>query len=322
MAEQRKKILNKEFARNLIGGTILVVLTAVFTFLITRPQPFADVNCAPDIVEVNQLVECTNDSQYTNRYRWKHSDAKNYSDIQTKRRFEFEFETPGQKSVFIQAVGRGGNSVDEFQITVQRYRELTSAQISSLSEAISIRGVVDGATLQTQKSIRIDQTNDRHSSVFGESSQCYTRTVEADEGFEITGTRFNSQSSARVSGQEFTISGDRQSGTYRFCLTAGPEIDRYRGWLRGNLILSQERGTADSVIILAEGLPVSDVGTYLLSTSVDVASLASIAITDDRGIILASGEPTAPLYSPTGVKFEFGSTNGAVSLTVGQEVPS
>lgn len=86
---------------------------------------------------------------------------------------------------------------------------------------------------------RISETLDAHDSVLGTTTRQYVRRFEAKPGFRIVEAKFNERSATRVSG--FVVESTGQTATVRFSLTSGPAVDRYRGWIDGELTLVQER---------------------------------------------------------------------------------
>jgi hypothetical protein len=87
---------------------------------------------------------------------------------------------------------------------------------------------------------RIDETNDTHDSLLEETTLPYSVTLDANPGYRIIEAQVVQESATRVSDLTRNISGDEQSVTVSFKLTAGPRIDRYRGWLHANVIVRQK----------------------------------------------------------------------------------
>lgn len=88
---------------------------------------------------------------------------------------------------------------------------------------------------------RVDETNDRHESLTGTTTKSFAVTHRAPADYVITDAQLERESATRVSNLRITVAPDGKSVTVSFDLTSGPQIDRYRGWLHGTLVVTMEQ---------------------------------------------------------------------------------
>ncbi|MBE2241445.1 MAG: hypothetical protein IAE86_01710 [Burkholderiaceae bacterium] len=86
--------------------------------------------------------------------------------------------------------------------------------------------------------VSISETLDEHSNLLGTTTRQYERRFPAKQGFKIVEAKFIEKSATRVS--DFQVQTTDREAIVRFRLTSGPSVDRYRGWLHGDLVLVQE----------------------------------------------------------------------------------
>lgn len=86
--------------------------------------------------------------------------------------------------------------------------------------------------------IPLSETLDTHSSLFNTTTRTYERRFPAKPGFKIVEAKFVEKSATRVG--NFQVQTTDNEVVVRFQLTSGPSVDRYRGWLHGDLVLVQE----------------------------------------------------------------------------------
>lgn len=86
--------------------------------------------------------------------------------------------------------------------------------------------------------VPLSETLDAHSSLFNTTTRTYERRFPAQQGFKIVEAKFVEKSATRVG--NFQVQTTDREAVVRFQLTSGPSVDRYRGWLHGDLILTQE----------------------------------------------------------------------------------
>lgn len=86
--------------------------------------------------------------------------------------------------------------------------------------------------------IPLSEVLDAHSSLLSTTTRQYERRFPSAEGFRIVEAKFSERSATRVGG--FSIQTTDKEAIVRFQLTSGPSVDRFRGWLHGDLTLVQE----------------------------------------------------------------------------------
>jgi hypothetical protein len=85
--------------------------------------------------------------------------------------------------------------------------------------------------------IPFSETLDAHSNLFRTTTRSFERRFPAQPGFKIVEAKFIEKSATRVG--NFQVQTTDGEATVRFQLTSGPSVDRYRGWLHGDLVLVQ-----------------------------------------------------------------------------------
>lgn len=206
-----------------------------------------------------------------------------------------------------------GAGEDEWrqEIRVQAARRLLAETVVSVVAALSANRVVE------TRSVPVDQTKDDHPVTFGPHSRTYTETYPVAPGFRIIDARFQETSASRAGDIRAVIAADGGSVTFSFQLTSGPAVDRYRGWLHGTLVLTEERTEPASEVALARDLRIVDAGTYALSTSVPIDRIESVRVVDRHGRVLAQGRPTDALIAvPEQLSFSLAVDAGQAFLTV------
>lgn len=91
----------------------------------------------------------------------------------------------------------------------------------------------------TRRSHKIDVTHDDHPGL-APTTREYRITRRAEPGYIIVDAQLLRQSDTRVSDLVIEISEDKRSVDLSFKLTAGPAYDRWRGWLKGELLVEMQ----------------------------------------------------------------------------------
>lgn len=91
------------------------------------------------------------------------------------------------------------------------------------------------------RTYRVDETKDDHPVTFASHSRKYEKRFQADPGYEITDVKWHPKSAAHESDVHHNIAADRRSVVFSFRLTSGPDVDKWRGWIHGDLHLLQRR---------------------------------------------------------------------------------
>ena len=103
---------------------------------------------------------------------------------------------------------------------------------------------VVSADTAIQRSFRINETNSDHKS-FETNTKQYSKVFDADVGYTISSYEWKPTSATRESDLTFNLVGGGSQIRVDFKLKCGPKTDKYRGWLRGNLVTTQQRVRSD-----------------------------------------------------------------------------
>jgi hypothetical protein len=133
------------------------------------------------------------------------------------------------------------------------------------------------------KVFQISQTKDDHPSALSDHSRTYTETFSADPGFRVVDATFRSSSAARAGDIKQNISPDGSKITFSYRLTSGPAVDRYRGWLRGDLVMKQEQLTPANSVTLGSEINITRFGTYALPVNLTLDSVQNVSILGEGG---------------------------------------
>lgn len=295
----------KEF----IVGIVLAVAGAVASYFIFRPSPVAFATCRPLDGSAPLAISCVNASNYAGHVIWDLGDAS-VDKIKDQNAVNHTYTIAGTYTVSLRAYGAGEDEWRQ-EIRVAAARRLPTQTVVSVVAALAANRVVE------TRSVPIDQTKDDHPVTFGPHSRTYTETFAAAPGFRITDTRFQEASASRAGDIRAVVASDHGSVTFSFQLTSGPAVDRYRGWLHGTLVLTEERAEPASEVALVRDLHVEDAGTYALSTSVPIERIESVRVLGPQGRILAQGRPTDTLIAvPEQLSFSLTTDAGQAFLTV------
>lgn len=300
----------KEHLGKLIVGIILLLVGAGVSYYIFRPSPLAFARCEPLRGDAPLRVSCDNESNYHRHVVWDFGEQAS-PQIKDRDRVEYQYRRKGQYKITLTAHGQG---------TPGRWEQLIDVLVpSAISSPISVS--VMARTKENRvvesKVFQISQTKDDHPSALSDHSRTYTETFSADPGFRIVGATFRSSSAARAGDIKESISPDGSNITLSYRLTSGPAVDRYRGWLRGDLIMKQEQLAPANGVTLGAEISITRFGTYALPVSVTLDSVQNVSILSKGGQTLAFGEPHGVLVSQThGLVFSLVENGGQLFLKV------
>ncbi len=187
--------------------------------------------------------------------------------IKDKDVVEHKYTNAGLYTITLIAHGKGTAGKWTQTISVS-----APESVSNPFEVTVVAWAKENRVVQT-KSIPISMTKDNHPSTFSDHSQTYSETFKADPGFKIIETIFQQSSAARAGDITNRIFPDGSQIQFSYKLTSGPAVDRYRGWLRGNLILKQKQMEPAHDVTLGAEIKISKYGTYALSKSVTIDSI-------------------------------------------------
>lgn len=86
----------------------------------------------------------------------------------------------------------------------------------------------------------VDELKDDHPSPFDVSRRTYQRVFQAQSGYKIVGASFTAASANHVvSAPQADVANDGSTVKLQWDMESGPAIDRWRGWLAGNVTTRQ-----------------------------------------------------------------------------------
>jgi len=280
----------KKYAGEIVVGVILVIVTVLGTYYFSRPSPLAFASCNPLQGEAPLSIRCENESNYHTNVVWDIGD-QSLPKIKDRDTIEHIYVDAGTYTITLVAHGHGSPGTWSQDIKVKQSRALDSP-----IDITIIARTKENREIKTN-SVAVSNTKDDHPSPFSEHSQFYTQTFTADPGYRIIAVDFMKTSAARASDIQNRISSDGSEAELAYQLTSGPAFDRYRGWIRGDVVLKQELLQPAQNVTLGEGVKIENYGVYSLSKSVALESIGHIQITDANGQIIASGDPNGLLIS-------------------------
>jgi S1-C subfamily serine protease len=89
----------------------------------------------------------------------------------------------------------------------------------------------------------IDITKSNHPVLLQPHSSLYQVPIKAEPGYRILAARSKVFSAANMSGYTLNVAEDGSSAVATFTLKSGPQVDQWRGWLKGTVELEQEKVT-------------------------------------------------------------------------------
>lgn len=261
-------------------GVITVCLGIGLGWYFTRPAPMASFDCERFEGPAPLLISCTNESRNDKEFEWDFGDNKTNKDT---RDITHEYKSPGSYKLSLKVFGNGND---------KKERTITVFDQDSLPEPITINVVIKtkNETIIEITEEPINYVKDDHSSLLSTSSHSYTHTYNTKANYEIVDVMFNSLSAARAQVNKPTIKSNGQVAELNFRLTSGPQVDRYRGWLKGSLIVKAKRDEPSRSFKIASNLFIETYSTVALVTSVDIDSIKSIEIYNaDTNQLIAKG---------------------------------
>lgn len=178
---------------------------------------------------------------------------------------------------------------------------------SDTAQTITIEGILATHTKTKSQKFVVDRTNDSHET-FGTNVKCYDLEFAAYEGYKIVDHSWTIRSATRQS--DFSINNDGgKKLKVHFCLKAGPKTDRYRGWLKGDIVTSESRNVPETAELITT-LTIDKSGNYTLPAK-PYSNYSSIIIRDSSGSIIGSGN--------VGNKIKWGDTCGSLQIVDSSE---
>lgn len=106
---------------------------------------------------------------------------------------------------------------------------------------VQIVGVKETRTESISKTYHIDKTNSDHDKNTEETTRHYKAEFPASHGFTIDSYQIEKKSNTRDDIYRQTILDDGKKLSISYSLRAGPKVDKYRGWLKADVITQQSR---------------------------------------------------------------------------------
>ena len=278
----------KKFILQLVGGVILLIVGAVISYFIFRPSPVPFAFCHPLLGNAPLQIRCDNQSNYHKHIVWDFGEP-GAQQIRDQEIVSYTYRTPDQYTVTLTAYGNGSQTWRQSILVKEE------AGLSSPID-LSVIGTLKENRIVETRTFAISNTKDNHPSVFSDHSQVFAETFRPDDGYKVIEASFVPRSSNNANDIRSQIAPDGGSVTFSYRLTSGPAVDRWRGWLRGDLIVRQERSTAAQDVELG-AQTISAYGSYPLRVSVAEEELQYIKIIRADGQIVASGSPGEALVS-------------------------
>jgi hypothetical protein len=246
-------------------SAVSAMVAAIVAYFLFRPEVYAHFSCKSYEGAAPFTVECYDESLYATDVIW------DFGDGSPSKRGSDSVYTYASASITpyvirLTAIGKGRHE-SERTITVRQATALVNPQ------SVSIAALKASTLEQTTKQCDVSFINDQHASTFGESTRNFQEACVADQGFKISSARFMPVSQTRASVSPLAVSADGTRADLTARITAGPLVDRYRGWLHGRIELVQERKSSESSIALAENLNVETYGLHELGKSVTPESI-------------------------------------------------
>lgn len=196
-----------------------------------------------------------------------------------KQFYAWQYWLPGRLRIAIMVLIVALSSLGWFY--AHRERPVPPPQL-----VLGVSGKVPARTESIVRDFAINDENNTHNLV-GTNTERYAHTFDADAGYRITEHVWQDRSSTRVSNLIFFLDGGGGRISMGFQLSAGPQSDRYRGWLRGTLHTTQVRTIEPETRVLVERLPVS--GASVKEVAVSLDGVKSIQVSDSAGSVHCDG---------------------------------
>lgn len=264
---------------------LAVLLTAVLTLLagwfLFRPPPIPLIKCESIEGHAPFVLKCISESRYASNIEWNFGDGTSDTDIES---ISHEYSEAGTYILKLKAWGAGSDeTVKEIKVTDP------TALDNPLT--LNIKVVTTESRVITLTEEPVQYTKDDHPVVFASHSRQYIHRFNAPSGQKVIDVSFKSLSATRASVEKPVIRENGGSVEIRFRLTSGPQIDRYRGWLKGVMIIKLERVEPAEEFLAARNLMINNYGVYQVPTSFDIGSIRSIEISESNtNKVIASGK--------------------------------
>lgn len=89
-------------------------------------------------------------------------------------------------------------------------------------------------------SYSVDETNDKHQGLTANKASYTTGIINSTPGYKIIDYKLDKLSVTKLSDEKIELSNEGRAIQFSYKLESGPIYDRYRGWLKGRLILTEQ----------------------------------------------------------------------------------
>ena len=278
--------MKSPLAIGLVCAVVGAVAGAVASYFITRPSPLAHVKCVPLVGVAPLNVECFNEGARFSTSIWQINDV-GFASVRDVDPLKHKFESSGEYEITLTVHGHGKDSFVQ-PILV---REMVAV---AKSHSIRIVASVPESSVIETRAIPVSLTNDSHPNFLDTHTESYQGEIPARSGYKIIGAEVVEKSATRVSNLTLTPTEEGDSLKYSLNLTSGPQVDRYRGWFHGDIVIKETREVPSQTVELASEIIVANEGAYPLNASIeDIGSI--ITILNENGMEIVSGAYDSPL---------------------------
>jgi PKD repeat protein len=268
-----------------ISVAIPIVMTQYVPAVIERlngtPIPSADFSCTAFEGTAPLPITCTAECDNASVIRWDFGDGTTFGEGEVA---EHTFEKEGEYSVVLTAISGEKEARHERQISV------SPGDVWKPFE-LTLTGLTRGDRVREQQSITIDERKSDHPKPFHSDTGTYEERFDAIVDFRIVEASFNPEEANHAGPVTWEIVDEGLAIVLRFELTSGPRWDRWDGWLRGVLLISQERDLDPEEIVLANRLTISRESHLSLVSDASLDRFETLFAKNEAGDVIGSARP-------------------------------
>ena len=278
---------------------------------ITPLEPLAYFTCDEVEDDAPLLVRCHDESENASGVRWDFGDGRGGDPVSVAgATTEHVYEAGGPYTIRLTAVG-AGHDFYEREIWVHGPRRPGFTPFR-----VSLRAHTAEAVERTVKEIAVDEIKDDHRR-WRRSVEIRALEFAADDGFVIVDYEFDETAVNHFADRGYALADDGSKLVWNVELSCGPQLDSWRGWVRGTMTLIQERRIESQAVWLAEGLELSSEGVVRLASALLLDTVREIEVVDEAGAVLASARPGQRLeIDSRGLGLDLEQHEGSLALKV------
>ena len=197
---------------------------------------------------------------------------------------------------------RYGGAGDSLPLSLCRLLESRVGELFSNANRVSaeVRMALRGQVLSMERRIEVGEEIEDSLIFVSSRRRFYKKMFRAEPGFQIARANFVPSSENGAQDVHVDVLEEGRVAMLRFNLRSGPDVDQYSGWLRGRLILSQEKRIPGRIKVIPVELKSSRLGSYRLASAgqMDSGLVESVSIVDEQGFLFAHGSIGETLLSP------------------------